>query len=405
MKTQKRRSLRNKRSFKKRRATQCKKNNTKNKHKYFLVKYTQKGGAITCGEKLGSGAYGIVYKCIDGDTIIGVKKILTHRNHKAEAEFNKEIEIMEKLHGKYKDYILQYITYESIEGKSNMLSRPLLYYYSEYCDLGSLAYYVISNEYREKEEAQRPYILKHILQGLCYLFDESIIHSDIHIGNILVQQSGNKIICKIADFGKGSILGKEGKLDLTELPFGPSATPMYLHYSTYFRDLHAWFIILLNFYNNFETCDGYTGSNTILYPINFGVEIEKNLIKLFYELGNVLLVRGYSGYGNKSYHKILNTKNEYKLNDEKCVVTDKPVSGAKNVLQPLPPLPPLPQLPSEQGSVANNELPLPPLPQLPSEPVSGANNDLSPSTIIDIQTDRAIYEPVYQEIKKILQIA
>jgi serine/threonine protein kinase len=183
------------------------------------------------------------------------------------------------------------------------------------------------------------------LQGLCYLFEESIIHSDIRVDNILVQQSGDKKICKIADFGKGSILVNDGLLDLKLLPYGYSAVPNYLLYSTYFRDLHGWFVILLNLYCDFNKCDVYTSRQTILYPINFGSETEKKLIQLFYELQKSLLTNGYKGDDNTIHREILNNRNHYELKDDCITLISNDVEDE------------LPPLPSGTVTDADNELP------------------------------------------------
>jgi serine/threonine protein kinase len=372
------------------------KNANNKKTKYFKV--IQVGGKIECIDEIGAGDYGNVYSCKD-NKIIAVKKLLTSRSDTAKEEFENEINIMRLLQKSiYEKYILQYIDYITIEGGEPKLNN---YYYSEYCNLGSLLDYYSTN--KEYSQEQNPDIITNILSGLCYLFDESIIHSDIRVDNILVQQVGGEKFFKIADFGKGYILGKDVTVDLTTLPYGYSAVPNYLLYSTYFRDLHGLFIIILNLYNNFQSCDYYTSRQTVLYPIKFGNKLIQQLIKILYDLQTELLKKNYIGFDNKNHNEILISSNYYGIKGE-CVTLiandaeDElpPLLVGNNDLPSLPDanndLPPLPSVKSVPG--ANNDLP-----PLPSSSPAAANN--SPINI-DITEDRAIYEPVYAKIKKLL---
>lgn len=354
------------------------KNANNKKTKYFKV--IQVGGKIDCTEEIGAGDYGNVYSCNDdtqNGNIIAVKKLLTSQSDSAKKEFENEINIIRLLQKKhYEKYILQYIDYETIEGSKP--KQQLNYYYSEYCNLGSLLdYYSTNNEYSQTQNIN---IITNILSGLCYLFDEYIIHSDIRVDNILVQQLDGETFYKIADFGKGYELPKIGKFDLTTLPYGYSAVPNYLLYSSYFRDLHGLFIIILNLYSNYDVCDNYTSRQTVLYPINFGNQLIKQLIKILYGLQTELLNKNYIGLDNKNHKEILSNSNYYGITKEGCVTL---IANEED--DELPPL-----------SGANNDLP--PLPF--SSPAAANNSPIN----IDIQVDRSIYEPVYAEIKELLKL-
>lgn len=385
-----------------------KKSLTKLNYKYFLVHYSQKGG-ILCKNKIGSGDYGDIYSCYKDTNVdtsneyqepFAVKKMLTNTTEEAATEFKNEIQIMKLLRGKmFQDYILQII---ELDGAHNN-SQPN--FYSEYCNLGNLTdFYTKNNKYKK---TNNPTILHHILQGLGFLYDNSVIHSDIRTDNILVHEKNGKILYKIADFGKAFKIEPSGIIDFNVIPYSNVAVPKLLLYTTYFRDLYGWFLILLHLYGDI-LCHYFTGRDTVLYPIKFSDEVVNEIVKKLYNLQKILIDNSYRGENKVVHHEILDESTFYELQgDPSC-----PIKKSLNSTAP-PPRPPksLPSIPSNSNTPAPPPRPPKSLPSIPSNsnlpppiptPRNRGNNTIQN---INIQTDRAIYEPVYQEIKKILQIA
>ena len=102
---------------------------------------------------------------------------------------------------------------------------------------------VIKNKYDIKD------VLKQIFNGLKFMKSRNIIHLDLKPENILVNTDGARTTFKITDFG---IAIGNSSVSITNFQFG---TLLYLPddkdlvYTTYYRDLYAFYCIIYYLYN------------------------------------------------------------------------------------------------------------------------------------------------------------
>ncbi|EKX55326.1 hypothetical protein GUITHDRAFT_83750 [Guillardia theta CCMP2712] len=159
----------------------------------------------TRGELLGEGGYGRVYECLNDDGTICAAKIVPlrkgedERAQAAQAEIEREVEVMKKL---WHPNIVQYLGTER--------TAKELTIFLELVPGGSITS-MLSKYGKFKEPIVRGYT-REILQGLQYLHANKILHRDIKGQNILVDHAG---ICKLSDFGCSKELYGEVALTTT----------------------------------------------------------------------------------------------------------------------------------------------------------------------------------------------
>ncbi|KAL8290145.1 hypothetical protein RQP46_003084 [Phenoliferia psychrophenolica] len=146
------------------------------------------------GERLGSGAFGSVYKAFNwtsGETV-AIKQIGLSNIPKSELpDIMSEIDLLKNLHH---PNIVQY--------RGFVKTSDFLYIILEYCENGSLQ--TVTKKFgRFPESLVALYILQ-VLQGLLYLHDQGVIHRDIKGSNILATKEGS---IKLADFGVATRAG------------------------------------------------------------------------------------------------------------------------------------------------------------------------------------------------------
>ena len=211
------------------------------------VKYIQIGGEPvqgSCDPKttLGSGKFGVTYKCVIGNDTVAVLKVSINGN---DDDLNNEKNTFLALGDHMNNNIVKSITDDGIIRQLG--DQRKLHIYLEYCDKGSLVDYMKPPKPDKIED-----IYKQIFNGLKYLYTQQIIHSDIKAANILVKTKDNTDIFKIADFGCAVNIkelaktANDGYINRTLL-FKKATqiiTPNYLRYSTYFRDLYALYCLI-----------------------------------------------------------------------------------------------------------------------------------------------------------------
>jgi len=139
-------------------------------------------------QKLGKGAYGIVWKCIDKKSkqVLALKKIFDAFQNPADAQKTFR-EIM----------ILQEVDHENIVKLHNVMKAENdkdIYLVFEYLDTDLHA--VIRANILE--EVHKQYILYQILKCLKYMHTGDLLHRDLKPSNILI---GGDCTAKVADFG------------------------------------------------------------------------------------------------------------------------------------------------------------------------------------------------------------
>uniref|UniRef100_A0A914W382 Protein kinase domain-containing protein n=1 Tax=Plectus sambesii TaxID=2011161 RepID=A0A914W382_9BILA len=137
-------------------------------------------------EKLGEGAFGIVYKCCDTDSLrlFAAKETIMRDQENMEIAEN-EVERLKCLNHKH---VVEY--YGSVK------ERNAIVIYMEYFPAGSLRH-MIDNVGALKESTAVAYI-RQILDGLAYIHSMLILHCDLKCDNLLLDGHGN---VKIGDFG------------------------------------------------------------------------------------------------------------------------------------------------------------------------------------------------------------
>ncbi|KAL5522416.1 hypothetical protein ACEPAG_8432 [Sanghuangporus baumii] len=162
------------------------------------------------------GGYGDVFKghiTLSDQTKVkvAIKRLRFYMREDILSLFEKEIYVWSKLRHKN---ILPLIGYAFSSGNG----YPLLV--SEWMDNGSAWTYV-----QQKPDCNLLHIVIGIAQGLEYLHDKGIVHSDIKSDNVLVSSSGDALIC---DFGCSRII--TASQSLAKPSSGLKGTPRYQAY-------------------------------------------------------------------------------------------------------------------------------------------------------------------------------
>lgn len=140
-------------------------------------------------QKLGKGAYGIVWKALEKKTkrIVALKKVFEafHNDTDAQRTF-REVMILQQLSGH--DNVIKLLNVIKAENKRD------LYLVFEFMETDLHA--VIKAGILKKEHKQ--YIIYQLLKGLKYIHSGEIVHRDLKPPNLLVN---SECLIKIADFG------------------------------------------------------------------------------------------------------------------------------------------------------------------------------------------------------------
>ncbi|ANB11525.1 serine/threonine-protein kinase GCN2 [Sugiyamaella lignohabitans] len=88
--------------------------------------------------------------------------------------------------------------------------RSTLYIQMEYCEKHTLADLIKDNLYTRPDEYWR--LLRQIVEALCHIHNEGVIHRDLKPMNIFIDQAGN---VKVGDFGLAKSIGQTGSSGTT----------------------------------------------------------------------------------------------------------------------------------------------------------------------------------------------
>ncbi|KAG6227084.1 serine/threonine protein kinase, CMGC, CDC2/CDK sub [Claviceps purpurea] len=174
--------------------------------------------------KLGEGTFGEVHKARSKHTgaLVALKKIIMHHEKDGfPITALREIKLLKLL--SHKNILkLEDMAVEHATRPTDKRKKPIMYMATPYMDhdLSGL----LDNPSVHFKEAQIKCYMKQLLEGLCYLHDNHILHRDMKAANLLIDNRG---ILQIADFGlarhydgptprAGRAMG-EGKRDYTGL--------------------------------------------------------------------------------------------------------------------------------------------------------------------------------------------
>merc|ERR1719281_1251539 len=154
------------------------------------------------GKQIGHGAYATVRLAVLKKTSQKVAAKIYDKSKLAEPQRRKsvwrEIRIMERLSH---PNIVQYV--DAID------TSKYLYIMMEYLGGGSLHHYLKRRTSRRLDEVRARRIFYQSCQGLKYLHDRCVIHRDIKLENLLLDENG---IVKIIDFGFATIVPRGKKI-------------------------------------------------------------------------------------------------------------------------------------------------------------------------------------------------
>ena len=146
-------------------------------------------GRYKIGEKLGKGAFAVVYKALDTDSgdFVAVKRI---SKSKVKGRAQQERVLAEGQLMKRLDHVNVTAFRDVVETAGH------LHFILEYIDSGSLAGLI--SKYGILSEKLCTVYLKQVLLGLAYLHENGVCHRDIKSNNLLINNSG---VIKVSDFG------------------------------------------------------------------------------------------------------------------------------------------------------------------------------------------------------------
>ena len=196
----------------------------------------KKVGKYILKEKIGQGQFGMVWKAIDSETkkIYAIKKIEI-----------KQLEKIPKLYDLFKTEIsiMHEINHENIIHLYDFLkSKKNFYLVINFCNQGDLQQYLQKQKKKYLPEKKAVYFLKQIMNGFLELRKKKILHRDIKLQNIFI--NNEKII--IGDFG----LSKKGVERATSLVGTPltMAYEILIENSSYNYKADLWSIGIV-YYN------------------------------------------------------------------------------------------------------------------------------------------------------------
>jgi len=222
-----------------------------------LYEYSERellANEITIEKEIGKGNFGIVYVGTFKNMKVALKSLV---DAKAEKEFFKEIEILEKLD--HKNIVKFY-------GISKF--KETLYLILEYVNGGDLLTYVEKLAQKKKliSEIIKKQIILEICEGMEYMHSKSVLHRDLACRNILVNiGEDEKIVPKISDFGM-SRTGEYNdyyKLDTTrQIPVRWTAPEIFKKNKFYsYSDVWSFGIVIFEIFSDGERPYGRLDSN------------------------------------------------------------------------------------------------------------------------------------------------
>ena len=244
---------------------------------------TQKVGKYYIQDELGKGSYAQVYKAYDPinpSTYYAIKAINKkdmNSSEKIRELFETELQIYEKI-----DHMNIIKSYDKFE------IDDYQYIVQQYCNKGDLAKYIETNGPFKEFEAI--YFLQQIMNGVKHLHDYKIMHRDIKLENIFLNE--DQII--IGDLGLAKIGVLEAQTRLgTPLNVAPEVISISLKHKTYTNKCDLWSIGIcfyemltgekpwknITIKNYQETINNHSGPNLPIHDLIYGKQNVIDLLK------------------------------------------------------------------------------------------------------------------------------
>jgi len=155
-------------------------------------------------EELGSGAFSTVFKCIEKRTgkVRAVKVINKQWLCQEQVTSSKKLsEIM----------VLKQLDHPNILKIHEIFEdRKYFFVIMEFCSGGELFNRIIKKRFLSERKAAE--IMYQLLSAIAYCHGKNIIHRDLKPENILLEEKGEELTIRIADFGNSVISEKKSKL-------------------------------------------------------------------------------------------------------------------------------------------------------------------------------------------------
>ncbi|PRP78638.1 hypothetical protein PROFUN_13512 [Planoprotostelium fungivorum] len=151
-------------------------------------------------QKVGEGAYGVVWKARYRGNFVAMKQIKTADMEVIEG-FMSEVELMKRLS-----------PHPNVVSFIGFVARPLALI-TEFMEGGSLESYVIRNPTMSYKS--RVSILKGVADGMAHLASERVLHKDLAARNVLLSED---LVPKVSDFGLSRILASEAEIHQSKSP-------------------------------------------------------------------------------------------------------------------------------------------------------------------------------------------
>lgn len=155
------------------------------------------------GKVLGKGGFAKCYEMIDLNTnVVYAGKIIPHSRI---AKRNQKLKILREVE-LHKDLKHKHV----VEFHSYFEDNENVYIILENCPRKSLVHVLKNRKYLTEEEVR--YYVKQLIEGVKYINKKNIIHRDLKLGNMLLNENMN---VKIADFGLATRVRHEGEKKMT----------------------------------------------------------------------------------------------------------------------------------------------------------------------------------------------
>ncbi|OQR86982.1 serine/threonineprotein kinase [Achlya hypogyna] len=153
-------------------------------------------------EEIARGAFGEVWRGLYKGNPVAIKTLIAFESHTPDdlQTFINEMSIMTTLRSKY---ICQMIG-------ASWLPTCEIKLVLEYLDKGDLKNYLSRTVESPEAWSQKLLLALDIIEGLCYIHDQHIIHRDLKSRNVLLQQSG-RLAAKLTDFGISRYIEMDGR--------------------------------------------------------------------------------------------------------------------------------------------------------------------------------------------------